>query len=239
MTSLPTHAMVLAAGLGLRMRPITDHTPKPLVAVGGRTMLDRALDHLAAVGVAQAVVNVHHLAARIRDHLTARTDGPQTVISDETDAVLETGGGVAKALPLLGSAPFYVCNADIIWTDGPRPALRRLAEAFDPLSMDACLLLTPRDLAHGYDGPGDFLLDDAGRPVSRDDRPTAPFVFAGVQILTPGVFAGTPAGAWSLRIVYDRLLKAGRLGALVHDGQWFHVGTPQAIAPTAAVLGTD
>lgn len=237
MSNVPQTAMVLAAGLGLRMRPITDHTPKPLVVVGGRSMLDRVLDHLQATGVGKAVVNVHHLADCIRQHLAVRPEGPATVISDETAALLETGGGVARALPLLGDAPFYVCNADILWTDGQGSALGRLADAFDPATMDACLLLTRRQDAHGYSGAGDFDLI-GGRPVRRGDKPSADYVFAGVQILAPGVFADVPDGAWSLNIVYDRLLAAGRLGAVVHDGAWFHVGTPDAIAPTEALLST-
>jgi MurNAc alpha-1-phosphate uridylyltransferase len=234
---MPATAMVLAAGLGTRMRPITVHTPKPLVAVGGRTMLDRVLDHLEAAGVGRAVVNLHHLPERIRSHLAARPGGPAIVYSDETDALLETGGGIRHALPLLGEAPFLAANADIIWTDGRRPALVRLAEAWDPARMDALLLLTATGRAHGYDGRGDFRLAEDGRVAG---RPTAgeraPFLFAGVQILAPEVFAGTPEGAWSLNRVFDRLLAEGRLFGLVHDGAWYHVGTPDSIAPTESLM---
>lgn len=238
--SAPAKAMVLAAGLGTRMRPITDHTPKPLVAVAGRTMLDRALDHLAAAGVAEAVVNIHHLPDAMRAHLAARPGKPRLVISDETDALLETGGGVTRALPLLGDAPVFVVNADILWLDGPAaPALARLAAAWEPAAMDALLLLTPTATATGYDGAGDFFLGDNGVPERRGSRDAAPFVFAGVQILTPAAVAAAAmdlSGAWSLNRLYDRLLAAGRLRALAHDGAWFHVGTPEAIAPTEAAL---
>lgn len=234
-----TTGMVLAAGLGTRMRPITHHTPKPLVSVGGRTMLDRALDAMAAAGVSRAVVNVHHLPERIRSHLAARTAAPPTVVSDETAALLETGGGIRKALPLLGPDPFFAANADIIWTDGPVPALARLATAWDPARMDALLLLARREAAHGYDGQGDFRLDADGRiPGRRGSAESAPYIFAGVQILKPEVFAGTPEGAWSLNLVFDRLLAEGRLFGLVHDGAWYHVGTPGDIAPTEALMAT-
>lgn len=233
MSFKPRKAMVLAAGLGLRMRPITDHTPKPLVAVAGRTMLDRVLDHLAAAGVAEAVVNLHHLPDVLRAHLSARTEGPRVVLSDETDRLLETGGGVRKALPLLGDAPFYVVNADIVWLNGTRPALDRLADAWDPAEMDALLLFKRTADAHGYEGAGDFFLDPAGVPTRRGETQVAPYIYAGVQILSPAALAGTPeAGPWSLNLVFDRLLAAGRLRAIAHDGPWFHVGTPDAIAPT-------
>lgn len=229
--------MVMAAGLGTRMRPITHHTPKPLIAVGGRTMLDRALDALAAAGVARAVVNVHHLAETVRAHLAARPGAPATTISDETEALLETGGGIRKALPLLGAGPFFAANADILWTDGPTPALDRLAGAWDPARMDALLLLARREVAHGYHGRGDFFLSEDGRIAGRrGEADSAPYIYAGVQILTPEAFAGTPDGAWSLNLIYDRLLAKGRLYGLVHDGAWYHVGTPEDIAPTEALM---
>lgn len=232
MSPVPRRAMVLAAGRGLRMRPLTDHTPKPLIAVAGRSMLDRALDRLDAAGVEAAVVNVHHLAAKVRAHLAARTGGPRTVISDETDALLETGGGIRKALPLLGPAPFYVVNGDIVWLDGAVPALVRLARQWDEARMDVLLLLKEAVTAHGYDGRGDFFLGPEGVPRRRGDSPSAPYIFAGLQILHPRAFDGTPDGAWSLNRVFDRALQKGRLYAVVHDGPWFHVGTPDAIAPT-------
>jgi N-acetyl-alpha-D-muramate 1-phosphate uridylyltransferase len=225
-------AMVLAAGLGLRMRPITEHTPKPLVSVAGRTMLDRALDHLAAAGVSQVVVNTHWLAERIQSHLAAR---PGTLLSHE-EGLLETGGGVAKALPLLGDGAFYVVNSDIIWTNGTVPALARLAEAWDGDRMDALLLMQPTATAVGYEGRGDFFLDPAGVPRRRKDREVAPLLFAGVQILHPRLFAGAPSGKFSLNVLYDRALDEGRLSGIVHDGRWFHVGTPDALPEVAAIL---
>jgi MurNAc alpha-1-phosphate uridylyltransferase len=224
--------MVLAAGLGLRMRPITLTTPKPMVAVAGRTMLDRALDHLRAVGATDIVVNTHWLAERIREHMAGR---PGIVLSHE-DELLETGGGVAKALPLLGAEPFYVVNSDIIWTDGAIPALARLAAAWDSARMDALLLLQPTATAVGYEGKGDFFLDAAGVPRRRRDPQVAPYLFAGVQILHPRLFEGAPSGKFSLNVLYDRALEDGRLFGLVHDGRWFHVGTPEALPEVEALL---
>jgi MurNAc alpha-1-phosphate uridylyltransferase len=227
-----SHAMVLAAGLGLRMRPITLHTPKPLVAVAGRTMLDRALDHMDRAGVRHLVVNTHWLADRVRDHLAAR---PDITLSHE-DELLETGGGVAKALPHLGEDAFFVANSDIIWTDGATPALARLAEAWIDGSMDALLLLQPVENAVGYESKGDFFLGTDGRPVRRGNAESAPFLFSGVQILHPRLFAGAPSGKFSLNILYDKALAAGRLFALVHDGAWYHVGTPDALPEVEALL---
>ena len=234
MTPLPSHAMVLAAGLGLRMRPITDRMPKPLVPVLGRSMLDRAFDHLDQVGVAHRVVNAHWLGRMIHDHVAQRTD---TVVSDEAE-LLETGGGVAKALPLLGSAPFFVCNADILWRNGPVPALRRLAEAWDDGRMDALLLMQPTATAFGYDGCGDFFLNEAGQARRRGAGETAPTLFAGVQILHPRLFADAPVGAFSLNVLYDRAAAAGRLAGIVHDGEWYHIGTPQALAEAETLLAS-
>ncbi|MGE5504015.1 MAG: nucleotidyltransferase family protein [Actinomycetota bacterium] len=232
MTGPIAHAMVLAAGLGLRMRPITLSTPKPMVTVAGRTMLDRALDHLAAAGVAEVVVNTHWLAERIRAHLAGR---PGIMLSHE-DELLETGGGVAKALPLLGARPFYVVNSDIVWTDGAHPALDRLAEAWDGDRMDALLLLQPTATAVGYEGKGDFFLDPNGVPRRRREPQVAPYLFAGVQILHPRLFEGAPSGKFSLNVLYDRALEDGRLFGLVHDGRWFHVGTPDALPEVEALL---
>ncbi|MGE3933348.1 MAG: nucleotidyltransferase family protein [Rhodospirillaceae bacterium] len=229
----PARAMVLAAGLGLRMRPITETVPKPLVAVGGRTMLDRALDHLVRAGVGDAVVNVHYLPGKIVRHLETRW-APRIAISRE-EALLETGGGVAKALPLLGAAPFYVVNADIVWLDGARPALLRLADTWDAARMDALLLLHPRDGAIGYDGAGDFRLAGDGRALRRDGA-TAPFVFTGVQILHPALFDGAPGGAFSLNVLYARAAARGRLCGLAHDGGWLHIGTPAGLAEAEAAL---
>lgn len=235
MSTRPHRAMVLAAGLGLRMRPITQHTPKPLVEVAGRTMLDRALDHLAAAGASHLVVNTHWLAERIATHLSGR---PGITLSHE-DELLETGGGVTKALPHLGDQPFYVVNSDIIWTDGATPALQRLAEAWDDDRMDALLLLQRTATAMGYDGDGDFFLDTAGVPRRRRDREVAPLLFSGVQILSPRLFHDAPAGKFSLNVLYDRALEAGRLFALVHDGRWYHVGTPEALPQVERALEAE
>jgi len=231
--TMPTHAMILAAGLGLRMRPITDHTPKPMVEVGGRSMLDRVMDHLDEAGVANRVVNVHWLAEKIRSHLAGR---PGVALSDETALLLETGGGVAKALPLLGDAPFFVCNADILWRNGTAPALRRLAQAWDGDKMDALLLMQPTATAFGYDGRGDFFLDTEGRATRRSGQEVSPYLFAGVQILHPRLFADVPDGAFSLNILYNKAQDCGRLYGIAHDGEWYHIGTPQALTEAEELL---
>jgi len=231
----PAHihrAMVLAAGLGLRMRPLTLHTPKPLIPVAGRTMLDRALDHLLAIGIDDMVVNTHWLADDVREHLAGYSE---IRLSHEPE-LLETGGGVAKALPLLGHDPFYVVNSDIIWTDGATPALTRLAREWDSANMDALLLLQPVSRAVGYEGKGDFFLDAAGVPRRRRDPEVAPLLFSGVQILHPRLFEGCPAGKFSLNVLYDRALDEGRLFGIVHDGNWYHVGTPEALPEVEALL---
>jgi MurNAc alpha-1-phosphate uridylyltransferase len=231
MTAMPTHGMVLAAGLGLRMRPLTDKTPKPLIPVAGRCMLDRALDHLAAAGVMHRVVNSHYLAQQIADHMDTRQrdEGPavEIAVSHEED-LLDTGGGVVKALPLLGTAPFFVINGDILWRDGSQPALRRLAAAWNDAAMDALLLVHPRDSAIGYDGPGDFSLAQDGQ-LTRRSGDSAPFVFTGVQILSPRLLADVPSGAFSLNTLYDHAAAAGRLHGLAHTGHWFHIGTPDGL----------
>jgi len=214
------------------MRPLTLTIPKPLIPVAGRTMLDRALDHLRVQGVKSIVVNSHYLPECIASHLASQDD---IVISHETE-ILETGGGVAKALPLLGTAPFFVVNSDIIWTDGATPALSRLADCWDDQAMDALLLLHPVKTATGYDGAGDFFLDDQGRPRRRGDAASAPYLFAGVQILHPRLFSVQDSGKFSLNILYDRALAQGRLAALVHDGCWYHVGTPEALPQVEALL---
>jgi len=229
--------MVLAAGLGLRMRPITETRPKPLVELAGRTLLDRALDALAAAGVEHAVVNTHYLGAMIEAHLARRTR-PRIALSPE-DELLETGGGVARALDRLGDAPFYVVNADIAWTDGAVPALDRLAAAWRDAAMDALLLLHPTEAATGYDGSGDFFLAEDGTLTRRGAAARAPFVFTGVQILHPRLFAGAPAGRFSLTVLYDRARAAGRLAGIVHDGGWHHIGTPAGLAEAEARLARD
>ena len=227
---IPTHGMVLAAGFGTRLKPLTDTMPKPLIPVAGRCMLDRALDRLEEAGVRNLVVNAHYLADMIALHLSKR---PDIMLSCE-DTILETGGGVARALPYLGNDPFFVVNGDIIWTDGQgEPALRRLANVWDDARMDALLLLHPIGSAYGYDEEGNFFYP----PLRwRKDGEIAPYVFAGVQVLHPRLFADAPEGAFSLRELYHRAYDRGRLAVLVHDGGWYHVGTPAALNETDRML---
>jgi MurNAc alpha-1-phosphate uridylyltransferase len=232
--------MVLAAGLGLRMRPLTLTRPKPLIPVAGRSMLDRALDHLVRAGVERAVVNAHWLADQVGERVARRSadfPGGLTAVT-ETD-LLETGGGIANALALLGDAPFYAVNGDIVWTDGAVPALARLAAAWDEATMDALLLLQPTGNAVGYEGRGDFFRDPDGPLRRRSGIESAPLVFAGVQILHPRLFADAPSGAFSLNLLYDRALGRNRLAGIVHDGGWYHVGTPDALPEVEALLAPD
>ena len=237
----PDIGMALAAGLGARMRPLTLTTPKPLLAVGGRSMLDRVLDHFAAAGLSRAVVNAYYLKEQIAERAARRQaenhNGLELILSEE-EAALETGGGVFRALPHLGDRPFFTANADIIWRDGPGgPALRRLALAWDDGAMDALLLLARRDGAFGYDGPGDFFCESDGAPLMRrGTAAAAPYVFAGVQIIRPQAFDGFSDGAFSLNRVWDRLAPNGRLRGLVHDGGWWHVGDPAALEQADAQL---
>lgn len=235
MTVPPRHAMILAAGLGLRMRPLTLQLPKPLIPVAGRTMLDRVLDHLDAAGVGRRVVNTHWLGETIHRHLAGRTD---IVFSDEAE-LLETGGGVLKALPLLGPDPFFVCNADIVWTDGPSPALSRLAAAWDGEKMDALLLMQRTATAFGYEGAGDFFLDADGRATRRRLNQVSPTLFASVQILHPRLFSEQTPGKFSLNRLYDRAEADGRLYGIVHDGGWYHISTPDALAEAEALIRAD
>jgi MurNAc alpha-1-phosphate uridylyltransferase len=224
----PQSAMVLAAGLGQRMRPLTAIMPKPLVKVAGKALLDHVLDRLKDAGVKQAIVNVHYLGDRIVEHVTPRT-APTVVISDERAELLDTGGGVVKALPLLGDKPFFHINSDTIWIDGVTPNLTRLVEAFDPATMDALLLLAPTAESIGYAGRGDFMMAPDGRLLWRDEREVAPFVFAGAAILSPRLFDGAPQGAFSLTALFHKAIEQGRLHGLRLEGLWMHVGTPDAI----------
>lgn len=226
MNPAPTTAMVLAAGLGTRMRPLTDDRPKALVEVGGRALIDHVLDRLAEAGVTTAVVNVHYFADMVEAHLSRR-GSPRIVISDERDLLLETGGGLKKARPLLGEAPVFVANIDAIWIERGAPALAALARAYDPSRMDACLLLAPLDTAMGFDGPGDAFLDgDILR--FRGEAASAPYAYAGVHITRPDIVADGPEGPFSLMKVWRAAAAAGRIGAVVLDGLWMHVGDPHA-----------
>ncbi len=220
----PRVAMVLAAGYGKRMRPLTESRPKPMVELMGRTMIDRILDRLAAVGVERAVVNTHHLADLLEAHL-ARRDAPAIEISREAE-ILDTGGGVRDALERIGADSFYVLNGDVFWLDGHTPALQRLARQWDPEAMDALLLLNPTTGAIGYEGLGDFQLDTFGLARRRLEFEVAPFAFTGVQLLHRRLFDYAPDGAFSLNLLYDQAEASERLHGLRHDGLWFHVGTP-------------
>jgi len=225
----PRNAMVLAAGLGTRMHPLTETMPKPLVKVAGRALIDHVLDRLAAAGVERAVVNVHYFAEQLERHLASRKL-PKIVISDERGLLLGTGGGVVKALPLLGDYPFFHLNSDTIWIDGVKPNLQRLAEGFDPAAMDALLLLAPSTGSIGYAGRGDFTMAPDGRLSARGEREVAPFVFAGAAILAPALFKHAPAGEFPLTALFARAAQAGRLHGLRLEGLWMHVGSPDAIA---------
>jgi N-acetyl-alpha-D-muramate 1-phosphate uridylyltransferase len=227
--------MVLAAGLGTRMRPITDRIPKPLVPVGGKPLIDHAIDRLAEAGVKRVVVNLHYKADMVARHLEARRT-PSIALSRE-DELLETGGGILKALPLLDDM-FYVVNSDVLWLDGKTAALRRLARAWDPARLDAVLLLQRTTTALGYEGPGDFFLDPLGVLRRRREREVAPHLFAGVQILHRRLFDGRPPGKFSLNPLWDRAIAAGRLAAIVHDGEWYHIGTPAGLALAEERLAT-
>jgi N-acetyl-alpha-D-muramate 1-phosphate uridylyltransferase len=224
----PAKAMILAAGLGVRMRPLTDHMPKPLVRVAGRTLLDHVLDKLDAAGVGEAIVNVHYLPDQIIDHVAARSR-PRVIVSDERDQVLGTGGGVVKALPLLGHDPFFHVNADTLWIDGVQPNLARLAEAFDPARMDILLLMAPTISSIGYGGRGDYAMLPDGALRKRREHQVVPFVYAGAAIMTPSLFAAAPAGDFSLTRMFDRANEQERLFGLRLDGVWMHVGTPDAV----------
>lgn len=230
----PRHAMVLAAGLGTRMRPLTDDRPKPLLPLEGRSLLDHALDRLAEAGVAEAVVNAHWRAEQIAAAMAGR-ERPRIHLQRE-ETLLETGGGVRLALPQLGKAPFYVVNGDAFWLCGPTPALTRLAAAFDDGAMDALLLLVRTTQIDGAAGRGDFLLDPLGRIRRPKEREIAPYLFGGVQILSPRLFADAPEGAFSLNRLYDRAIEAERLHGLVHDGEWFHLSTPRDLTRAEELL---
>jgi N-acetyl-alpha-D-muramate 1-phosphate uridylyltransferase len=231
----PKRAFVLAAGLGTRMRPHNGHVPKPLVEIGGKSLIDHVLDRLADAKVECAVVNVHYLADALERHLVSRRR-PQIVISDERAELLGTGGGIAKALPRLGDAPFFLVNSDTVWLDGVKPNFARLADAFDPATMDALLLLAPTTDSIGYTGRGDYAMEPDGRLRRRAEQEVVPFVYAGAAILAPALFADVPAGAFPLTLLFDRAVEKERLFGLRLEGVWMHVGTPDAVAAADAAL---
>jgi MurNAc alpha-1-phosphate uridylyltransferase len=227
-------AMVLAAGLGKRMRPLTASQPKPLVRVAGRPLIDHALDRLKEAGVARAVVNVHYLADALEAHVGARK-APQVTVSDERALLLETGGGMIKALPHLPD-PFFALNADNIWLDGPNNAFAELSRRWDPDAMDALLLVVSHARAANFNGPGDFHMDPLGKLSRRRDGRIAPFIYTGIQLVSHRLLRDAPEGAFSTNILWDRAIAEGRLYGLSFGGLWFEVGTPQAIRPTEEAL---
>jgi len=226
--------MVLAAGYGKRMRPLTDTMPKPMIPVLGTPMIDRVLDHLERARVSTAVVNLHHLGGKLEAHLQDRKQ-PEIIFSRE-DTLLETGGGVRHAIAKLGDKPFIVANSDTIWLDGPTPALERLRRAWDGRRMDALLMLYPTIAVPGYEGSGDYFMDPEGRLTRRGEGQVAPFVFTGVQILHPKIFNDVAEGRFSLVRLYDQLQENDRLFGMRHDGEWYHVGTPQLLAKVEHVM---
>jgi MurNAc alpha-1-phosphate uridylyltransferase len=231
----PHKAMVLAAGLGLRMRPLTNTMPKPLVRVAGRPLLDHVLDRLAEAGVTEAVVNVHYLPDQIIDHVATRAT-PHVIISDERNQVLGTGGGVVKALPLLGSEPFFHVNSDTMWIEGVRHNLTQLADTFDPARMDILLLMAPTANSIGYSGQGDYSMLPDGTLRKRREHQVVPFVYAGAAIISPAIFADAPQGEFSLIRMFDKANEQDRLFGLRLDGVWMHVGTPDAVIAAEEAL---
>jgi MurNAc alpha-1-phosphate uridylyltransferase len=229
MTIPVTTAMVLAAGFGKRMRPLTDAMPKPLVPLKGKPLIDHVLDRLSDGGITRAVVNVHYLPDMLEAHLAKRAR-PSIVISDERDAILDTGGGVARALPLLGDDPFVIHNSDSVWIEGVGSNIARMIAAWDPERMDSLMLLANGVTSLGYEGRGDFMMDAGGLLSRRPEHKDAPFVFTGVSIAHPRMFEGAPKGKFSLNKLWDRAIEARRLFGLRLDGAWMHVGTPEALA---------
>jgi MurNAc alpha-1-phosphate uridylyltransferase len=233
---VPHTAMIMAAGLGKRMRPLTATRPKPLIEVGGKALLDHVLEKLRAAGVKKVVVNVHYLADAIEAHLASRAHGLDVAISDERNLLLETGGGLVKAAPLIDCDPFLALNSDNLWVDGPADTLRLLASHWDDSTMDALLLLVPLARARNHKGMGDFHMDRSGRLRRRDKSHVAPFVFTGVQIMSKRLLRNSPDGPFSTNLLWDRAIEEGRCFGAVHQGLWFDVGTPKSIPMTEAAL---
>lgn len=227
-------AMVMAAGMGKRMRPLTATTPKPMVRVGGKPLIDHTLDRLAEAGISKAIVNVHYLADVLEGHLKARTS-PQVTISDERELLLETGGGLVKAQDLLPD-PFFCLNSDNIWLDGPKNAFADLSQRWDPEVMDALLLLVPHKGASNFTGKGDFHMDAYGRLTRRRSGRIAPYIFTGIQLASKRLLRDAPEGPFSTNVLWSRAIEEGRLFGLAFTGRWFEVGTPAAIRPTEMAL---
>ncbi|GHC86442.1 nucleotidyltransferase family protein [Novosphingobium pokkalii] len=228
-------AMVLAAGIGKRMRPLTVTRPKPLVRVAGKPLIDHALDKLAEAGVTRAVVNVHYLADQLEAHVRLRTM-PNVQVSDERDALLETGGGLVRAMPLIDRDTFFCLNSDNIWLDGPRNAFAALGDFWDESRMDALLLLVSHAQAFNYTGLGDFHIDQMGLISRRKPGRVAPYIFTGIQIVSKRLLRDAPEGSFSTGRLWDRAIAEGRLYGLPHTGLWYEVGAPEMIAPTQAAL---
>ena len=237
MSALATDtAMLMAAGLGKRMRPLTAATPKPLVRVDGKPLIDRALDRLEEAGVGRAVVNVHYLADAIEAHVGPRA-APQVTFSDERDRLLETGGGMVKAQGAgLLPDPFFACNADSIWLDGPRNAFAELSARWDPDRMDALLLVVTHARAYNFDGTGDFYMDGSGRLTRKLPGRIAPFIYTGIQLVSHALLREAPEGSFSTNVLWDRAIEEGRLYGLAFTGHWYEVGTPAHIDPTEQAL---
>ncbi len=233
---VPETAMIMAAGLGKRMRPLTATKPKPLIEVAGQSLLDHVLERLRGSGVKKAVVNVHYLAESVEAHLGSRPHGLEIAISDERECLLETGGGLVKAAPLITSDPFLAVNSDNLWVDGPADTLRLLASQWDGERMDALLLLVPLARAQGHKGIGDFHMERSGRLRRRHRSHVAPFVYTGVQMCSKRLLRDAPEGPFSTNILWDRAIEEGRCFGAVHQGLWFDVGTPGAIPTTEAAL---
>lgn len=236
--NVPDVAMVMAAGLGKRMRPLTATRPKPLIEVCGKALLDHCLDHLRDAGVRKAIINVHYLADALEAHLANRANGMEIEVSDERDMLLETGGGLVKALPLIDCDPFLAVNSDNLWVDGPVDTFRHLASHWDEAKMDALLLLVPLSQAHCHIGQGDFHMSPAGTLRRRRAGSVAPFVYTGIQMLSKRLFQGDlPSGPFSTNLLWDRAIEAGRCFGAVHQGLWFDVGAPANIKKAEQILG--
>ena len=233
---VPHTAMIMAAGLGKRMRPLTATRPKPLIEVNGKALLDHVLEKLRAAGVRKVVVNVHYLADALEAHLASRAHGLDVVISDERNLLLETGGGLVQAEPLIDADPFLSLNSDNLWVDGPADTLRLLASHWDDAKMDALLLLVPLARALNHKGMGDFHMGRTGRLRRRQRSHVAPFVFTGIQMLSKRLLRDAPQGPFSTNILWDRAIQEGRCFGAVHQGLWFDVGTPQSIQLTETAL---
>ncbi len=235
MTKIET-AMIMAAGLGKRMRPLTEMRPKPLVEVAGKAMIDHCFDKLAEAGITKAVVNVHYLADMLEAHLAALPYPIDIRISDERAQLMETGGGLVQAEPLIEEDNFFCINSDNLWTDGPTNSLLQLAKTWDEHQMDGLLLLVPRTSAHNYQGAGDFHLDDENRISRKLPGQQAPLIFSGIQLISKRLLRDAPTDSFSTNIFWERAIGEGRLFGVVHQGEWFEVGSPEAIAPTEAAL---